>query len=487
MKQRCSNLVSYSSPSPSRLILLAASLSLAVDGYGQRAPTPPPVATIATVSSDPTDFTTANRPEKLLHVGVGRSLFFNTKHRLTRVYITNPLVMDSYTSSPNEVICTAKAPGLSSLIVWDEAGGSQTYLISADINVDVLADSLKQNMPTENIHALANEGKIVLTGTVATQALSDAAFKLAGLYSKEVSNALLINSAQIKQVKLKVRIVEVDRSKLDQFAFNFFSTGGNNIASTSTTQFPSSIVASNAGSGSSSGGAAGTAGNKTVAITNALNFLLYSSRFNVGATLQNLETRQVLHILAEPNITTLSGQKASFLAGGEFPFPVVQGGVGGLTSITIQFRPYGVKLDFTPNVNADGTIELKVAPEVSALDYTNAVNISGYTIPALSTRKAETQIVLKSGQSFAISGLLDKRTTDSLGRTPGIASVPILGHLFKSKSINHSTTELIVIVTPSIVDPMTDNSVIEEPDTPIPMLDKDTFDSELPKTATKPN
>ena len=211
-----------------------------------------------------------------------------------------------------------------------------------------------------------------------------------------------------------------------------------------------------------------------------MNFLLYSSQLNVGATLQDLESRQVLQILAEPTITTMSGDKADFLAGGEFPFPVVQGGAGGLTSITIQFRPYGVRLEFLPIVNADGTIQLKVSPEVSALDYTNSVQISGYTIPAISTRRAETQVVLRSGQSFAISGLLDKRVTDQLGRTPGIASVPVLGALFKSKDIKRSTTEILVLVTPEIVDPLSGTPPIEEPKMPVPMLDRDKFDAAMP-------
>jgi pilus assembly protein CpaC len=197
--------------------------------------------------------------------------------------------------------------------------------------------------------------------------------------------------------------------------------------------------------------------------------------------LQDLESRQVLQILAEPTITTLSGEKANFLAGGEFPFPVVQGGAGGLTSITIQFRPYGVKLEFLPTVNPDDSIQLKVAPEVSALDYTNAVQISGYTIPAISTRRAETQVVLRSGQSFAISGLLDKRTTDQLGRTPGISNIPVLGALFKSKNINHSTTEILVVVTPELVSPMGAEQTPKEPNLPIPTLDPKEFDQSLPQ------
>jgi pilus assembly protein CpaC len=202
----------------------------------------------------------------------------------------------------------------------------------------------------------------------------------------------------------------------------------------------------------------------------------YNQDLQLGAAIQALTNKQIAQILAEPTITALSGEKASFLSGGEFPYPVVQGGTGGFTSVTIQFRPYGVKLDFTPTVLADGTIQLKVAPEVSALDYSNEVTISGYTIPAISTRRAETLIELKSGQSFAISGLLDNRTTDQLEKIPGIGDIPILGKLFQSKSVNHTVAELAVIVTPTLVDPLSDNPTPTQPKMVIPFINEPTFD-----------
>lgn len=415
------------------------------------------------------DFTSSLPAQQDVHLVVGRSIFVNTKHRLVRVYITNPLILDSYTATPNQVVVTAKATGTSSVIVWDEAGEVQAFLITSDIDVATLRESMKSALPNENVQVNSSEGHIVLTGTTGTGNISDAAMKLAASYSKDVSNAMVINSSTVKQVKLKVRIVEVDRSKLNQFAFNFFSAGGNNLAQTTTGTNPSTVSVTQGGS----------TGGKNVQITNPLNFLFYSSKLNVGATLQDLQTMNLLQILAEPEIVTMSGQKGSFLAGGEFPFPVVQGSSAGATSISIQFRPYGVKLDFTPVVNIDGTVDLKVAPEVSSLDYTNAVSINGYTIPALSTRHAETQVVLRSGQSFCISGLLDKQTTDSMAHTPGVSSIPIIGALFKSKSLNHSQSELYVIVTPTVVDPLTDNLIPEDPKRGGPMLDVTKFDKDF--------
>jgi pilus assembly protein CpaC len=425
------------------------------------------------------DFVSAPPVEQQLHLVVGRSVFVNTRHRMTRVYVTSPSILDSYTASPNQLVITAKKAGSSSLIVWDESGESQAFMVNSDVNVTELRDALGKAMPNGNVQVSGQEGKIVLTGTAGTEKEAEAAGKMAGLYSKEVTNAVVVNPSAVKQVTLKVRIVEVDRSKLNTFAFNFINA--------------SSKLPAYAGATSATGSTSISAGNltnstgigTTVSISNPLNFLLYSSRLNIGATLQDLQTMNILQILAEPSISAMSGEKGSFLAGGEFPFPIVQGGAGGQTSISVQFKPYGVKLEFTPIVNVDGTIDLKVAPEVSSLDYSNAVTISGYTIPALSTRKAETRVVLRSGQTFAISGLLDKTATDQFGSTPGIASIPIIGQLFKNKNINHTSQELVVIVTPTVIDPVTDTAFPEEPKLPVPMLDYSKFDKSIPETKKK--
>ncbi len=440
-----------------------------------------PVAAVAAASDQPADFKNSAPAGESMTLVVGRSMFINTRHRLSRVFVTNPTVLDSYTASPNQIVLTAKAPGTSNLIVWDETGQSRTYFISSDINLDMLRDSLRQAMPSENIEVRQSEGRIILSGTVGTDAISDSAVKIASMYAKDISNSMVVNPSTVKQVRLKVRIIEMDRSKLTQFAFNFFSQPGSLISSTTTSQIPSTATVTPGTAATAS--SPGTYGSLTV--SDPLNFLLYSTHLNIGATLRDLETMQVLQILAEPTITALSGQHANFLAGGEFPFPVVQGSTGGSTAISIQFRPYGVKLDFTPFVNLDGTIDLKVAPEVSSLDYANSVTVSGVTVPALSTRKADTRVVLRSGQSFAISGLLNNQTTDQLAHTPGIASVPILGQLFKSKNINHSRNELVVIVTPTVVDPLTETLVPVEPKPIVPTLDPDQFDNALPRPKHK--
>lgn len=415
-----------------------------------------------------------------LRLVVGRSMFINTKERLLRIYVSNPDVLDSMTSSPYQIVVTAKATGVSSLILWDETGHTQAWQITADMDVSDLRQALHAALPSEDIHAEGRGDQVVLTGIASSPTVMDQAVKLAGLYAKTVANSMQLAAQHTPQVRLKVRVVEIDRSRAEQLGFNLFGTGKNTFGA-QTGQYPAinvlgSSVTSPSGTTTTTAGAPGEG---LIAVSQLLNLFYYNNSLGVGAALQALINKQILQILAEPTITAVSGQSASFLSGGEFPFPVIQGASSGFTSVTIQFRPYGVKLDFTPNVLPDGTIQLKVAPEVSALDYTNAVVISGYTIPALSTRRAETQVELKSGQSFVISGLLDNRTTDLLDKIPGIGNIPILGKLFQSKSSTHSVDELAVIVTPTLVDPLAENPPTREPKMVVPFLNDQKFDQKM--------
>ena len=410
---------------------------------------------------------------KMLHVTLGHSIFINTRMRLKRVYVADPGVLTSATLTPRQIVVTAMNPGISSLTLLDETGQAQSYVVSSDIDLDGLRSAMAEQMKGYSIKVDGIGGRVTLTGSVPTQVLSDSAGKLAGLYAKEVANALVVAPEHPKQVRLQVRILEVDRDKALQLGVNLFNPGGNTnwLGQTTTGQYQSTMAVT------------GSTEQNLLQFSNPMNFMLYSWKLNLGATIQDLQTKQVLQILAEPTITTISGQKANFLSGGEFPFPVVQasGSSNSAPVISISFRPFGVKVEFTPEVNPDGTVRLKVAPEVSALDYTNAVTVSGFTIPALSTRRAETEVELRSNQSFAISGLLDQRTTDMMSKNPGAANIPILGYLFKSKNVNHSTTELVIIVTPTVIDPITETAPPKEPQMPIPRLDRKDFDDSLGK------
>jgi len=460
---------------PGRVVALAFFVLLgvgAIDGAAAQSralPVKPFVQTQNAAFVPPTIHSaTAN---DVIHLTVGHSAVLNSAVPLRRVYIGNPAVLSSYCSGTAEIVLTAKTAGVSSMVLWDEAGSHRLYTVSADLDPDALRGSFDAAFPGSSIHVDTGEGKIFLTGSVASDAASDAALKMASLYAKDVVNSLVVVPVHGKQVQLKLRIVEVDRTRLNQFGINIFSPGiGNTLGSASTQQYGSTAT----GSGSS------------LTVSDPLNIFLYNSKLNVGVTVQDLEQKQILQVLAEPTLTTLSGLPASFLSGGEFPFPVVQGGTGNSTAISIQFRPFGVKVDFTPTVNADGTIRIKLSPEVSTLDYSNAVNISGFTIPALSTRRAETQVEIQNGQSFIVSGLLDHRTTEIMSKVPGIASVPILGELFHSKNFNHSVVELVIIVTATVVDPLKSSpqAAPEQPKMSVPNLDSNAFDGRahnLPK------
>ena len=418
-----------------------------------------------------------------LHLRIGHSMFLKTTDRLHRVYVGSPKVLQSFIPSPKELVITAVAPGTSSVALWNTAGQSVLYEVSADLDVTELRRSIGEALPGQDIHVDSQEGRVYLSGTAMGDDSYKEALQLASFYSKDVVSSLAVTYVHPQQVRLQVRIAEVDRAKLDQFGFNFFS-GGNNTSSATTGQFSSLSTTQTTSTSSAAGSAIQTA----LAVSNPLNFFLYNSKLNIGVTIADMEAHNVLQILAEPTITTVSGHEGDFLSGGEFPYPVIQGGAGNFASVTIMFRPYGVKVQFTPTVNPDGTILLKVAPEVSALDYTNTVTISGYTVPAISTRRAETEVELRDGQSFSISGLLDHRTSVLLNKTPGIASVPVLGELFKSKNNNHSVDELVVIVTASIIDPLHQDTPTELPKTPLPNLGVDQFDKSVapaPKSQPK--
>lgn len=404
-----------------------------------------------------------------LHLAPGQSIVLQVHRPLRRVYVGDPQVLDSFSPSKQEVVLTAHGCGRSSLILWDEAGRSYVYAVTVDLDATTETQALRAALPEATVKAEGREGKLYLTGNVATAADSEAAVKLASVFSKEVVNALQVQPVHGKQVELKLRIVEVDRAKAEQFGINFLNNLGRTALATGTQQYPSSLDTTGLSQG------------QGIKVTDPMNLFLYSYKTAIGLTLKDLESKQVLQILAEPTLTTMSGVAARFLSGGEFPVPVVQGSTGASgTSVSIVYKPYGVKVDFTPTVAKDGSIHLKVAPEVSALDYTNAVTLSGTTVPALSTRRAETEVEIRSGESFVVSGLLDHRTADQLSKMPGIANIPILGQLFRSKNLNHSTVELVVIVTATVVNPLLPGQAQpQEPHMAVPNLNPDTFDPKL--------
>jgi pilus assembly protein CpaC len=419
--------------------------------------------------------------QQVLHVFVGKSVIINVQERLKRVLSSNPAAVETLVTSPTQVVVEGKAAGTSSLILWDEAGNSQLLDVIVELDVSELRAAIERAYPNQKIDVQVDGARLILSGNVSAASVAEELAKLAAPYG-QVVNSLTVPVSHDRQVLLEVKFAEVDRTKLEQLGFNIISTGAANTPGViSTQQFGPPTIN---GQLTNAIGAPLQGFTSSLNVTNLLNIFLFRPDLNLGATIQDLQQRSVLEILAEPNLLALNGQKASFLSGGEFPFPVVQGGQN-IGAVTIQFRPFGVRLDFTANIDQENIIRLHVAPEVSSLDFTNSITISGFTVPAISTRRAETELELKDGQSFGIAGLLDHRAQAQLSKIPGLADIPILGQLFRSKSINRSNAELLVLVTPHIVDPVhVESPPPPEPKPVIPYLDIPSFDKTLPEHQT---
>jgi pilus assembly protein CpaC len=288
----------------------------------------------------------------------------------------------------------------------------------------------------------------------------------------KVVNLLDVNVPKSdSQILIKVRFASVDRNRARQLGINMFNLGlGDAVGGVNTGQFSPPVVSGGrSGSASSAqGGATGTAGSAIISQEGTI--FSYFPGLNVGADLHLMETEGVVQVLAEPNVMAANGKEASFLAGGEFPYPVVQGVSSGTTAVTIEFKEYGIRLNFIPTITPRNTIRLQVAPEVSTLDYTDEVEISGFEVPGITSRKVNTEVELADGQSFIIGGLLDKTMTKTFQKIPFLGDIPILGKLFQSESIAKNDAELIVIVTPEIVAPLPTNAALPALNYPLPFL-----------------
>ncbi|MFZ0437186.1 MAG: type II and III secretion system protein family protein, partial [Candidatus Sulfotelmatobacter sp.] len=406
-------------------------------------PTPP--ATTQTTLPPPSAQPQGSAP---LRVMVDKSLLINTTERIKRISVTDPSIADPQVLTPTQILVHGRAPGEVSLIIWDELERSRSFDLRVDVDVSACAEEEHRIFPDEQISVTPSRAAIVLAGHVTTEDVAKRAGELASAYSKNVINVLTFGPVGAQEVLLEVKFAEVDRSALTQLGANAFSTGAANLVGTTTTgQYggfaPQSITQTQ-----------GQNSNFQISqtVNNVLNMFLFSPNLHVGAVIEALQTKNLLQILAEPNLIAVNGKKASFLAGGQFPFPIVQPGQG-FTAVTISFKEFGVKLEFTPVIMPNGNIHLTVAPEVSTLDFADALTISGFTIPALSTRKAETEFELRDGQSFVIAGLIDNRVTDIWNKVPGLGDIPILGAFFKSKSIQKSNSELMVLCTVHRVSP----------------------------------
>ncbi len=401
-------------------------------------------------------------PEEI-RLTIGKSIVIDYPAEIARISTSNADVVDAAPVTGREVLVQGKSFGTATLVVWSKAGQRNFYNITVEQNLDPLRRLLKETFPGQDIQVQSSRDSLSLTGRVADKDTFERAAALASPFAKTVVNDLQVAEPPVeKQILLRIKFAELDRSASNQFAVNLISTGATNtIGRVTTGQFPAPSPTSI----QSGGGAT----NSTFSISNALNIFAFRPDLNLGALIQALEQRNILQTLDEPTLVTSDGKEASFLVGGEFPIPILQGGANS-GAVTIQFREYGVRLTFTPKITGNNNIRLHVKPEVSALDYTNALSFNGFTIPALSSRKMETNIELGEGQSFVIAGLIDKQVTETLSKIPVLSSLPILGNLFKSKEFDRNDSELIVMVTPEITLPLQPGDAKPSPAMPRPFL-----------------
>jgi len=407
-----------------------------------------------------------------LNMILGKSLVIEYPSDVREIKIGDTGVVDGSPVTTREIVLDGKGVGTTTMIVWNKTGQRTFYNVNVELNLEPLRRILKESFPNETIDVHSARDTITLTGIVSNKDVADRATSMAAAQSKTVVNNLLLRDpGSEKQILLRVRFAQLDRTKELQFGVNLLAAPGNNMIGTTTGQFNSGSVSgtitvpptaagttsTSSGSSSAGAGSASSGGISSSAVGNAvtytvsqmLNLFALDPKLNLGAFIKALQNENILEILAEPNLVTTNGKEASFLVGGQFPVPIVQGGATA-GAVTVQFKEYGIKLRFLPIITPSGTIKMHLYQDVSTLDYSNAAVLNGFTIPATANRQTETDVELGEGQSFVVAGLISNQEQNALSKVPGLANIPILGALFKSKDDKVSRTELILVVTPEI-------------------------------------
>ncbi len=394
----------------------------------------------------------------VISLTVGRGTVVDCPEGVARVATSNPDAVDAVAASDHEVLFQARALGQATLLVWSRKGERTVYEVTVEPNLEPLRQLLKETFPHEQLELKATRESLALVGRASSRAVAERALALVAASVKgAVANLEIAPPPPEPQILLRVRFAELNRSATSAFAVNLLTSGaGNTIGRITTGQSSSGTLSQMAAS----------ADNK-FALSDLLNIFAFRPDLNLGVLIQDLQSHGMLQVLAEPNLVATNGHEASFLAGGEFPVPIVQGGANA-GAITVQFHEFGIRLSFLPEITPNQTLHLHVKPEVSSIDPANGVTVSGFRIPALSTRRIETDVELAQGQSFVIAGLLDQRVSQDLAKIPGLSGIPVFGWLFQSHSVTKSNTELIVVVTPEFTKPFTGAAKV--PDMPEPFL-----------------
>ena len=397
---------------------------------------------------------------EVVRLAAGESFLITRGAPLTKVSIADPGVADVVVVSATELVVNGKVAGTTSLMLWDNAGGRAHYSVKVNADSESLQENLRRLFPDENIRVEASGGTLILAGDVSSASVSE---RLEAIATTSVGEGASIsnqfNVPDPGQILLQVRFAEVSKTAIEKAGVNLLRWKPGEVSGGWSSGRPSG-----------GGGSIGLPpdGSLATSLSDAVNLWLLSPGGDVGVFVQALKTNGGFRSLAEPNLLAVHGQEASFLAGGEFPYPVVQGGAN-VGAVTIQFREYGVRLNFKPEILPSGNIRLHVAPEVSTLDFANGLTLQGFNIPSILSRKAETEIELADGQTFAIAGLVDNAMLQDIDKIPLLGDIPILGSLFRSKEVRNNRSELLVLVTPHIVQPLNESP-------PVPTHEPETWD-----------
>lgn len=392
-----------------------------------------------------------------LIVTVGMSITIDSPLNIQRIYIANENLAEAVAITPKEVLITGKGAGVTTLIVWQLNGARLVYELTvrtSPVRLEAVRQQVAREFPDADINITMDNETAFVRGSVKDVISSDRVMAIVSTLGKAINLLRVSVPPRDQQIVLHVRFADVDRSVSRNLGANFGSGAFNQITALGT-------------------GSPITTDGQTFSLSNVVNILLARRDINLMATIQALESRNLLQTLAEPNVMATNGKPASFLAGGEYPFPMIQPSIGAAT-VTVAFKEYGVRLNFLPLVTPRGTIHLTVAPEVSSLDFTNSVTIQGFVIPGISTRRVSTDVELESGQSFVIAGLLDKQVQDAFSKVPGIGSIPVLGKLFQTKQTQKNDSELLVIITPELVNPIPADQKVPGLKFPTPFMSDNT-------------
>ena len=388
---------------------------------------------------------------------VGKSLIIDSPLKIEKIAVANGDLVEAVAINPQEVLINGKAAGETSLIVWQQGGTRLVYDLTirvSPLKLEAVRQQIARDFPDADINVTFENDTAFVRGTVKDMVSANRIMEIASTLGKAVNLLRVAVPAGGPEVLVKVRFISVDRSAQQSLGANIVSSAFNQVTGLTSSQ---------------AGGAGIDTTGSVTGLSTAVQVLLFRKDLNLGAAVQAYQAKGLAEVLAEPNLLTADGQEASFLSGGEFPIPVVQAGAAA-GAVTIMYREYGIRLKFLPVITPRGTIRMRVAPEYSQLDYEHQVNISGFNIPGMTTRKTDATVELESGESFVIAGLVDNSATENVQKIPGLANIPLLGKLFQSRQWQKNNGELLVTVTPELVNPIKAGQPMPDLKRPVPFL-----------------